>query len=361
MQNFEYQINKAESLKYKIIVPIENWDKKSKDNLRLYVNCKEQELKTEWNNNNFVIHRLDPIGEYIFNITLKHGSEIIQTKQIIMNIVENNITKINNKSNHLEVKLIETRKIDFNVTRVVISSDDALMGICWNKDIRIFNYITLELQSELLGHKEHISCLYMNQEEDEFISAGRDKIISWDLKKEMIKNVHSFRRRTTILGFNSTGKKAIESIYNNDKDKWIQLVDFSNGEIICKINIVDDLAHCAILDPDEKNIVIGFSSGRIMFYSVLNSKVINTGFMYENGSVSRLLFSPDGKYLFSNTSGSSSFKVWDLNSYKIQKPIFNHKGHGNFINIQDFIIRKEGRELVTIGGYSINIWKLEYK
>ena len=171
-----------------------------------------------------------------------------------------------------------------------------------DKTIKLWN---LSTGSEILTLENHdTSILHSISVDGNFIvGASCDgKVILWDLSSGKIINVIN---AYTII--NSVAFSPSQGIIATGEDYNIKLWKISSGEKN-PISNTDDFATYVTLNPNGKIFSIGSNSKEIRFDDT-NTKQKESTLCGHLGKVNSLVFSPDGKNLYSG-SDDSTIKIW---------------------------------------------------
>jgi WD40 repeat protein len=260
-----------------------------------------------------------------------------------------------------------------------------LMGDQPDRDaIRIYDFTTGELRRVLRGHGDVIISLAFSPDGTKIISGSMDTLSAiWDIESGKV--LHVLRgheeptRRHHVYGtaFSSDGKRVVTGAY----DGLAFIYETETGKQIGQpLRGHKDKIHSVAVQPGGNVIATGDLSGEIRLWNLMTGQPIavpnrpagpqanligtaesGADLAGPSGSIGKLTFSPDGRYLLS-TCGSMcrTFhqRTWDMRSGAM---VATNTSHNDIILAAGMMRGPDGRWLVAAGGTSnqqILVWDL---
>ncbi len=189
---------------------------------------------------------------------------------------------------------------------------------------------------------------------------GEGYVSVWDLptKKQIyqleIYELDMYPQHDTFFAITPDRK-----LFITEKDKWINLYDLKTGKLIRKIRSVDIwISGTMTISNDSKIFAYsyhkknGIKQPIIELLQLSNGELLRT-FCGHTGYIYALIFSPDGKLLFSG-SKDSTIKKWCVNTGELLETYAEHSGA-----VCDIAISPDGKTFVSVGGDClVKIWQL---
>lgn len=263
-------------------------------------------------------------------------------------------------------------------TSIKISPDGKTMATSSSDStIKVYNFKTGELITELMGHTMGISEIeYSPINSDILASCSDDLTIRlWCISKQKcIKILKKHTYHVTTIKFTSKGNILI----SGSADETITIWDLLSGKILKTLAAHSDPILSLSITPDNSIIISASYDGLMRLFDLETGQCLKT-LTYNSTShgtatastndvlnfpISNVEISPNGKYILSS-SLDGVIRLWDYMNNKIIKT-YNGK-NGNFISEKyccgsKFIIKTQDPKIVS-GSESdgLLIWDLQSK
>jgi WD40 repeat protein len=132
-----------------------------------------------------------------------------------------------------------------------------------------------------------------------------------------------------------------EKLFSVDRDDTVGIWQIDGGWEVIHLPVGNTPAFSGAVSPDGRTVVSGGQDGRVMLWTVADEKVLAQQFHPERGDVStlvtKIVFSPDGKYYASIGQGQF-LKIWNAtNGQLVRKIASNIPVHPKNLRGVDFV------------------------
>jgi WD40 repeat protein len=250
--------------------------------------------------------------------------------------------------------------------------------------IRLYDFTSGELKRVLRGHADVIISLAFSPDGTKLLSGSMDTLAAiWDVDTGAVHKVLRGHQEPRHLhhvygtAFSSDGRRAVTGAYDGRAMIW----DVATGEAVGDVLAGHkDKIHSVAVQPGGSIVATGDLSGEIRLWNVQTGKPIaipnrpagpqanligtaggGADLSLPGGSVGKLVFSPDGRYLLSTCGSSCTLfrqHTWDMRTGAL---VASNASHNDIILGAAMVRGPDGRWLVVAGGTSnqqILVWDL---
>jgi WD40 repeat protein/beta-lactamase regulating signal transducer with metallopeptidase domain len=214
------------------------------------------------------------------------------------------------------------------------SKDGKLLATgCTNAFIKIWDPVTGKLQATLNGHKSMVRCLAFSPDGQTLASASSDKTVKlWDLTTYQ-EQAELTRHRIMVngLAFSNDGTLLATSSADpsyKDRRGEIKVFDVRTGKERTGAQWANQPALSVVFSPDGKYLATGTSGANMLkVYDVKSGKLVRT--VTGANSIRMIAFTPDGKWLASthgpgSARGNGSIQIWDTTTWQEVMALTGH-------------------------------------
>jgi WD40 repeat protein len=328
----------------KLIIPVQYCDLETFKELELFViTDAKMQIPAKKEGLEFEVELELPIGNHKLFISLKRKQNEIDQKEIEVIVEEGQINE-NTEINIIFRETVTSLKKSTNaqVFSSFYSNIDEFFLIGNKSDLDILDSRTFECKYSLTGHSSVVEAIDFNKENNSYLTAGKDKILRWDLNKRSPLEIIYDKdlSNSTIYGFFNDCKYFIFSKLYKD---FLTIVDLELKKEIFEIELEKNNKPVKIAyDINEQLLILGFIlNNQIKVYSLSDKKFIETPLMLESNRIETLNFIPGKKMFLSHSQYSDHLKLWDYNWNLVKKLNINDK-----TDIAEILVLKNNQDLI---------------
>ena len=228
-----------------------------------------------------------------------------------------------------------------------------------DRTVRVWDFRTGEEVRKFEGHEMGVWGIALTTDQHRLASCGPDSTVRlWDF--DTGKELRTFRGHTSWVGsvLITKGGSALISSSAHSDDPSTRLWESNSGGELQKIALSGPLA----LSPDGELILIGGYQYLAIWNRTL--RVVVGGFGAQQGYVSSVGFSPDGRYVVSSGGEDSdySIRLWDASTRQLIRRFVGHQKPVNSVAFSP-----DGKRILSCGGGNIEpsadmtlrVWDIE--
>jgi WD40 repeat protein len=233
-----------------------------------------------------------------------------------------------------------------------------LAAASFDQKVRLIDATSGRIRHELGGHTLPIDGLAFSPDGRSLASAGRDRLILWDVSnaEQPPKKLWEAPGEGRGVAFHPDGRRLVALLSVGD---GAVIRDVTRGEVVRRVPGAGVLA----FHPDGQRLVT-VSNGRLILWDLGADKQVRT-FEGLEQDLYGVAFSPDGTLLatgggtfvrerFSGTLKPGELKVWETGTGRLVHDLRGHSGI-----VRDVAFSPDGKRLVSAGHEGIvKIWEL---
>ncbi|KAI5956858.1 SWD3 [Candida jiufengensis] len=254
------------------------------------------------------------------------------------------------------------------ITSIRISPNGQLIALATLYKIKIYDFQTQELVTELIGHSKGISDIKFSPINSQIIASCSDDLTIriWHINKNSSKCIKIFKKHTfhiTTIQFNNKGNLLI----SGSADETITIWDIISGKILTTLAAHSDPISSLCLTPDNSIIISASYDGLIRLFDLESFqclKTLTTSTSHgtatsslstkdlQNFPVANVCISPNGKYILS-TNLDGKIRLWNYMDNKVVKTFLGVDGdiicekyncESRFISVNDMNLIVSGSD-----------------
>ncbi|KAI5963079.1 SWD3 [Candida pseudojiufengensis] len=272
------------------------------------------------------------------------------------------------------------------ITSIRISPDNQYVALATLNKIKVYDFNTYKLITELTGHSKGISDIKFSPINSNIIASCSDDLTIriWSFQTRNSSSSTSqclkiFRKHTyhiTTIQFNNKGNLLI----SGSADETITIWDIISGKILTTLAAHSDPISSLVLTPDNSIIISASYDGLIRLFDLESFqclKTLTTSTSHgtatsslstkdlQNFPVANVSISPNGKYILS-TNLDGKIRLWNYMDNKVVKTFVGVDGKPicEKYNCESrFIISNDGKNLIVSGSDKDGIicWDIKSK
>ena len=351
---FTLKVGSDGKAKFQMIIPVQYCTNELFKDISLIITDKaNQNINVKKSNLQFEAEIAESIGEHLYFLVLKKNGAQIDSGEIIVSVVPEEKQKdIDEVLRFRETFNLFKKGESKSVSSIYYNESDDQLLVGGYKYLGLYKKSTLELIETLEGHSDNIVAIVYEESSGSYLTAGKDKIIRWDLDtRSPVEIITDFvlvgiwtsalsliKKDNRVYFITSEQSQSFFTAYNlydkNDKIQIEKKVSYTPSAV--KYN------------GDTKILLFGNTpENSVKVFSFAENRMIQSKIMLESGDIRNITIIPGGKYFMTHSHNSDHFKIWTINDWKLFKKVPIRKEQ-NSSDIADVILDDKHAEFTIV-------------